>query len=209
MAQSRRSRARLSGPLLAAGVLAQAAGAADEVKCNQPASFDAAHVEYKPNAVVLRDVVISQCDLRVQAREARATGGLNFENSHWTLEGSVRIRLGQRGNLSSDQAVVDFQNNKISTATITGKPAEFEQKRSDSDAVAHGHAREIVYEVGPGTVRLSDDAWLSDGRTEIRSPRIVYNIRQEQVQADTQAGRNERVRITIGPKPAPQSPKPE
>ena len=116
--------------------------------CHQPITLDAAssQVDYKTNTVDFRQVVISQGTTRVQADHAHATG-LNFNNSRWTFDGNVHIEAEQRGNLRSDQAVVEFKDNRITRATITGKPAEFEQKRADSDQLARGHADEIVYDV--------------------------------------------------------------
>lgn len=192
---------------LAAGfALAAGAGlAAQAERSSLPITLDAAssNVDYKSQTVLFKDIVITQGDIRVQAQTARAAGGLNFENTRWTFEGDVRIRVEQRGSLSSDQAVVDFQDNRISKATITGTPAQFEQERTEAKGLARGRAGEIIYEVGTGTVRLANDAWLSDGRTEISGPLIVYNIRAEQVQAASTPGEKERVRITIGPKPEP------
>src|SRR5438067_9209238 len=136
---------------------------------DQPINLDAAstEVDYRTNTLVFRDVVISQGSTRVQAEHARATG-LNFANSRWTFEGKVRIDGEQHGALRSDQATVEFRDNRIARATITGKPAEFEQKRNDSDQLARGHADEIVYDVSEGTVRLSEEAWLTDGQNESR-----------------------------------------
>ena len=71
--------------------------------------------------------------------------------------------------------------------------------------MARGHADEIVYDVGDGTVRLADDAWLSDGQNEISGPLLVYNIRAQRVQAATQPGSGERVHITIQPNAPPES----
>lgn len=166
-----------------------------------PISLDAAssEVDYKTNTVVFKDVVISQGDTRVQADHAHATG-LDFDNSRWTFEGNVRINGEQHGSLRSDQAVVEFRNNRIAKATIDGSPAEFEQKRTDSDQIARGHAREIVYDVTDATVRLSDDAWLSDGHTEISGPLLVYNIREQQVQAASKPGSDQHVHIKIDPR---------
>jgi len=158
-------------------------------------------VDYKTNTVLFSDVVISQGPTRVQAERAHATG-LNFANSRWTFEGKVRIDVEQRGNLRSDQAVVDFHDNRISRATITGKPAEFEQKRAESEQVARGHANEIVYDLSDGTVRLSEDAWLSDGQNEISGPLLVYNIRAQRVQANS-PGTDQRVHIIITPNSSP------
>jgi lipopolysaccharide transport protein LptA len=166
----------------------------------QPITVDAAssEVDYRSNTVVFSQVVISQGATRVQADHAHATG-LNFANSRWTFEGHVRIDAEPRGSLRSDQAVVEFRDNRIARATVTGKPAEFEQQRADTGQIARGHADEIVYNVEDGTVRLADDAWLTDGQNEISGPLLVYNIRAQRVQADAAPG-GQRVHITITPR---------
>jgi len=169
-----------------------------------PITVDAAssEVDYRTNTLVFTQVVITQGGTRVQADRAHASG-LNFANSRWTFDGHVRIDAPPRGSLRSDQAVVEFKDNRIVRATITGKPAEFEQQRGDSQQMAHGRANEIVYDVNEGTVRLSNDAWLTDGQNEISGPLLVYNIRAQKVQAAAQPGTGERVRITIAPQGAP------
>ena len=144
-------------------------------------------VDYRSNVVRFRDVSITQGDTTVQAERAEATG-LDFDDSRWVFEGNVRIRVQPRGELRSMRAVVVFKDNRIEIATITGTPAEFEQRRADSDLMARGRAGAIEYEVADGTVRLSEDAWLTDGRNEITGPSLVYNIREERVQAATEPG---------------------
>ncbi len=197
-------------PLLA-GMASLAAGAAPPDFGGLPVSVDAAasEIDVKTNTLIFRNVVISQGNMRVQAEHARATG-LNFANSKWNFEGNVRIDAEQRGNLRSDQAVVEFKDNHIARATATGKPAEFEQKRANSDQMARGHADEILYDVGEGTVRLENDAWLCDGQNQISGPLLVYNIRDQQIQAGTTPGTaasgDPRVHISIAPHPKPESP---
>src|SRR5262245_47657929 len=86
--------------------LAQAQGAraaASPTRCTQDIdlkaeSFDA---DYKSNTTQLRNVVISQCDIRVEARHASATG-LRFDNTRWVFDGDVKIDVEQRGSLKSD-----------------------------------------------------------------------------------------------------------
>ncbi len=174
-----------------------------------PITVDAAssEVDYRTNMVVFSQVVISQGTMRVQADHAHASG-LNFANSRWTFDGHVRIDAEPRGSLRSDLAVVEFRDNHIVRATATGKPAEFQQPRPESQQMARGHADEIVYDVNEGTVRLSNDAWLSDGVNEISGPLLVYNIRAQRVQAATQPGSDQRVHITIAPQSVPAAPKP-
>jgi len=179
---------------------APAAAAVTQPSHQLPITVDAAssEVDYRTNTVVFSQVVISQGAMRVQADHAHASG-LNFANSRWTFDGHVRIDAAPSGSLRADQAVVEFRDNRILRATASGKPAQFEQQRDDSQQMAHGHADEIVYDVTEGTVRLSNDAWLSDGTNEISGPLLVYNIRAQRVQAAAQSGTDQRVHIIIQP----------
>src|SRR3989440_3043427 len=159
--------------LLLAAALASGAAAAPAPPpapppTQQPINLDAASTEVdgRTNTLVFSDVVISQGATRVQADHAHATG-LNFANSRWTFDGKVRIEAEQHGNLRSDQAMVEFRDNHIERATVTGTPAEFEQQRTDSGQLARGHAGEIVYDLNDGTVRLTDDAWLTEDRKSV------------------------------------------
>src|SRR6516165_5882649 len=195
-------------PAPAPASAAPAAGAAVTLPTRQlPITVDAAssEVDYRTNTVVFTQVVISQGAMRVQADHAHASG-LNFANSRWTFDGHVRIDAEPRGSLRADQAVVEFRDNRIVRATASGKPAEFEQPRADSQQMARGHADEIVYDVTEGTVRLTDNAWLTDGTNEISGPLLVYNILAQRVQAATQSGTDQRIHIVIQPQSTPPPP---
>jgi lipopolysaccharide transport protein LptA len=202
MANSHRSNvaARLAGALTA-GLLGVTA-AAQTPRENQKIVLDAVpvNIDWRSNTAVFRDVVITQGDTRIEAALANVKGGLDFENGEWTVSGNVRIRA-DGGNLSSDKAVVSFNNNLISRAVVTGAPAEFEQQRTDG-TTSRGHASTISYEPGTGTVSLRENAWLSDGCNEITGQQLVYNIKQQRVQGQPQpvAGADGRIRITIQPK---------
>lgn len=199
------SAAMAAAPTAPAGPAAQPAVLPALTASKQlPITLDAAStdVDYKTHTYTFEKVVISQGTMRVQADHARATG-LDFANSHWTFDGHVHIDAEPRGNLRSDQAVVEFKDNRIARATVTGKPAEFEQWRAESQQLARGHADQIVYDVNDGTVRLTSDAWLSDGQNEISGPLLVYNINQQRVQAGSEAGTDQRVHITIAPPSVP------
>jgi len=157
-----------------------------------------AHVEQAMGAAGIEDASGSARGMY------RALGASALEFLWLTRRGNeatrhVRIDAEQRGDLTSDQAVVEFHDNHMARAIITGKPAEFEQKRADAQQPARGHADQIVYNVDDGTVRLTDDAWLSDGQNEISGPLLIYNIRAQRVQAATAPGTSQRVHITITP----------
>ena len=189
------------GTLLALGLLGVAEGA--PAPCtNQEIVLEGKPLEmdYRNNNAVLRDVVITQCGVRIQAAVADIKGGLNFENSHLTISGDVRITA-EGGSLSSDKAIVSFRDKVISAATITGSPAQFEQKREDG-TMARGHANSIDYQTTTGVVSFNTNAWLSWGRNEITGEQLVYNIRTQSVQGQTNPGAasgDGRVRIVIQP----------
>ena len=158
------------------------AAAAQSPRETQKIVVDAVPVDvnYRDNTALLRDVVITQGDMRIEAAEARVKGGLDFENGEWTISGNVRINA-EGGKLRADKAVVSFRNNLISHATITGTPAEFEQLRKDG-TTSRGRAPTIDYQTASGTVSFRDDAWLSDGCNEITGKQLVYNIKEQSVQ---------------------------
>src|SRR5688572_31465801 len=181
------------------------AAAAQSPRETQKIVVDAVPVDvnYRDNTAVLRDVVITQGDMRIEAAEAHVKGGLDFKDGVWTISGNVRINA-EGGNLTADKAVVSFRDNLISHATITGTPAEFEQLRKDG-TMSRGHAPTIDYQTASGTVSFRDEAWLSDGCNEITGKQLVYNIKEQSVQGQASAmpsatpGANGRVRIVIQP----------
>jgi lipopolysaccharide transport protein LptA len=194
---------------LAAGLLGVAA-AAPSPRGAQKIVLDAVPVsiDTRTNTAVLRDVVITQGDMRIEAAVANVKGGLDFENGEWTVSGNVRIKA-EGGSLRSDKAVVSFNNNLISRAVITGEPAEFEQQRKDG-SISRGHASTISYEPGSGTVSLRQNAWLTYGCNELKGEQLVYNIKTQSVGGQPKAatGAGGRITITIQPKGESGSPTP-
>jgi lipopolysaccharide transport protein LptA len=162
-----------------------------------------ADIDIRKNIAHLRNVVITQCNNRIEANEAQVTGGIEFENAKWSFSGNVRIKA-EGGSLSSEKAIVSFHNKLISEATITGDPAEFVQVRDDG-TTSRGHAKTIDYETSRGTVSFRKDAWLSDGCNEIKGDTLTYNIRAQRVEGQktpTTQTANGRITITIQPKDA-------
>ncbi|MBV8909251.1 MAG: lipopolysaccharide transport periplasmic protein LptA [Gammaproteobacteria bacterium] len=144
-------------------------------------------------------ITVTQGAVKLTADHAHGSSPVDFKNSHWTFEGHVKlIDAARHGDLRADQAVVDFRNGRIQHATVTGKPAEFEQQRPDSGRLARGHADEIDYDIKDGTVRLAKNAWVSDGQNEITGPLLVYNIRGQTMEAPSSPG-GQRVHIVITP----------
>lgn len=198
MANSLRNSLLLRGAaMLAFGLLGASATAQD---CKIVLEAVPVDINYKKNTAVLRDVVITQCETRIEAKEAHVKGGLDFEDGEWTVSGNVRIKA-ENGILTSDKAVVSFTNNLISRAVVTGAPAQFEQRREDG-TTARGRAGTIAYETGSGVVSFRDNALLSDGCNELKGQQLRYNIKQQRVEGQAQPtpGTKDRITITINPK---------
>jgi lipopolysaccharide transport protein LptA len=194
-ARSARTAATVALALLAAMLHA----APISLRADKPITLDADSTEfdYKSNTLIFHRVKISQADLSVAANEAHATG-LDFDNSRWVFRGDVRIVF-PAGSLTSQQAQINFASNALASALIEGSPAAFEQRREKTGQLAQGHADRIEYDMRQGIVRLTQDAWLSDGQNEIKGQSLKYSIREQRVIADAAEQGHERVKITINP----------
>jgi lipopolysaccharide export system protein LptA len=183
---------------------APARAAAPQLQPNVPINLDArsSDFDYKNGTLVFQGVRIAQGPLSVEADEAVATG-LEFDDSRWTFRGNVKITTAD-GSLTSNEARVQFADNQIKDALITGAPAAFQQQRENG--IARGRASRIEYDFAAGTVRLTDGAWLTDGVNEINGRTLVYSMKDRRVLATASEQSSQRVRITINPqqkKPAP------
>ena len=182
---------------LPAPATAPASIALPRLAADEPIQLDArsSDFDYRSNTLVFHGIRIAQGGLAIESDEATATG-LDFKDSLWVFRGHVRITVPD-GSLDSDEARVAFAANAIATATASGSPAAFEQRREKG--LARGHAGHIDYDFSAGTVRLSDDAWLSDGNNEITGQSLVYSPRDQRVRAYPDEQGSQRVRITINP----------
>lgn len=191
---------------LAAGSIAHAQCGLPTGNSELPINLDAASsdFDYKNNTLLFKRVKITQGGLEVTAQQASASG-LEFNNSEWRLTGDVVITV-PCGKLQSNEARVMFKNNAISSATIKGAPAQFEQQLKEKDQMARGKAAAIDYDVKAATVRLTGNAWLTDGKNEIRGNTLVYDVGKERVQANPGEKDPGGISITINPPKKPATP---
>jgi lipopolysaccharide transport protein LptA len=192
--------------LLAASSPVSAAAAARAQQL--PISLDAqsSEFDYRNNSLVFRKVKIAQGAMSVAADQAQATG-LDFEDSRWVFRGNVKITLDQ-GELTSDDAQITFAKKLLAKAIINGTPAAFQQRVAKTGRLAQGRAELIEYDVGKGVVKLSKNAWLSDGQNEIHGESLKYNVLDQRVVAEAAEQGSQRVHITITPPPPPPAPAP-
>jgi len=112
----------------------------------------------------------------------------------------------QGGLLTADEAQVDFAKKLLSKAVAHGKPAEFEQRLQKTGKMAHGHADDIDYDAAKGVVRLTKNAWISDGQNEVRGESLKYNVLAQSIVADAADQNSQRVHIIITPTATPNKP---
>jgi lipopolysaccharide export system protein LptA len=175
-----------------------------------PINLDAqsSELDLRTNNVYFRKVRIAQGANSVTADQGQATRealGGNFENSLWVFRGNVKITM-QGGVLTADEAQVDFAKKLLSKAVAHGKPAEFEQRLQNTGKIAHGHAEDIDYDATKGVVRLTKNAWLSDGQNEVRGESLKYNVLAQSIVADAADQNSQRVHIIITPTATPNKP---
>jgi lipopolysaccharide transport protein LptA len=166
-------------------------------------------LDLKTNNVYFRKVRIAQGTNSVTADQGQATrealSDKGFDSSLWVFRGNVKITM-EGGLLTADEAQVDFAKKLLSKAVAHGKPAEFEQRLEKTGKIAHGHADDIDYDAAKGVVRLTKNAWLSDGQNEVRGESLKYNVVAQSIIADAADQNSQRVHIIITPTAAPNKP---
>lgn len=164
-----------------------------------PISLDADSSEFdrRNNVMVFRMISIRQGDLTISANQARSSE-LDFGNAEWVFTGNVVI-TGPDARLQAQSATLRFLEHDLRSARITGKPAQFEQRRPDLDEPVQGHASVMEYDLAGQLIKLSGSAWLREGNNEILGETIAYNISEQRVLATSDDSGSQRVQITITP----------
>ncbi len=163
-----------------------------------PIELDAEYSELdrQNDRLVFRRLQVTQGDLYVAADRAEAAPA-DFSNSTWVFTGNVVLRSGATSTECST-ASLSFSNNRLLKAVLQGSPARFSQQRAGSDATTSGRGATLEYDVASGVIRISGDAWLSDGSNEISGADITYDLQRELVSAG--AGDGSPVRMKIAPR---------
>ncbi|MEQ1801203.1 MAG: lipopolysaccharide transport periplasmic protein LptA [Gammaproteobacteria bacterium] len=171
-----------------------------------PIDLDAAFSELdrRNNRLIFRQLNIKQGALAIKADEATADPA-DFENSVWVFTGNVVI-VNAGTTASCDRAELTFRDNQLRMARLTGKPARFSQAGTEGDPATEGRGELLEYDLEGATIQMANDAFLSDGKSEISGSRIAYDLRREVVTAGGTDGGQVRMRITPRQKPATPAP---
>jgi len=171
---------------------------AQESNLRLPISLDADSMEYdgKSSMLMYRNLRLSQGSTHIAADIGRASE-LDFKDSAWHFSGNVIIDV-DAGHIECDAAELSFTDTQLRLAVIKGSPATFEMRRPDSDDVTFAQAGNLRYDFAAGVIEFSDKAMITEAGNQISSSFLVYNIREQRINAQS-ANDNEKVKITVVP----------
>lgn len=167
-----------------------------------PISLDADSSEYdgKSTMVVFKGLRLSQGSLGIEADEGRASK-LDFQDSVWQLSGNVIIDV-ENGHIECDAADLTFSDYKLTLATITGSPASFRMQRPNNPDPTYAEASRLEYDLIKGIIEFSGQATITENGNQISSGYLVYNIREQLINAQSGGDGDPKVRIIYTPKEA-------
>ncbi len=174
-----------------------------------PISLDADSSEYdgKSTMVVFRGLRLTQGSMGIEADDGRANK-LDFEDSVWQLSGNVIIDV-ENGHIECDSADLTFSNYALVLATITGSPATFEMQRPNSSEPTYAEAGRLEYDLAQGIIEFSRQAKITENGNQISSSYLVYNIKDQLINAQSGGDGDPKVRIIYTPKEAVEPDAPE
>ena len=167
-----------------------------------PISLDADSTDYdgKSSMLMFRGLRLSQGSTNIEADIGRASK-LDFTDSVWHFSGNVIIDV-DAGHIECESAELSFTDTQLRIAMIKGSPATFAMRRPDSDEITYAQAGNLKYDLIAGVVEFSDEAIITEQGNQISSSFLVYNIKEQRLNARSSADGEDKVRITVIPEAA-------
>jgi lipopolysaccharide transport protein LptA len=139
---------------------------------------ESSSIDGQSNRAHFRRLKITQGDLSIEAADAVVTG-VDFEDREWTLSGGVRVVV-DSAVLESESAVFKFRGNELERGELAGDPASFTDRKT-REQPASGSAEKITYNNVAHTLRLSENARIVKGSSEIVGCELIYDFDEERV----------------------------
>jgi len=170
-----------------------------------PISLDADSTDYdgKSSMLMFRGLRLSQGTTNIEADIGRASK-LDFKDSVWVFSGNVIIDV-DAGHIECESAELSFTDTQLRLAAIKGSPATFELRRAGTDEITYAQAGSLQYDLKAGVVEFSDEAIITEGGNQISSSFLVYNIKEQRINAQSSSDGDERVKITVIPDAATEA----
>lgn len=119
--------------------------------------------------------------------------------------GDVKVTRGSM-HLTGDTMTVYNKGRELDHIVVVGGPATYRQRQDDQQEDMHAAAGRIEYYANSEKVILLENAKLWQGINEFKSDRIVYDISRGVANAGAPDSGQQRVHITIQPKPKEAAP---
>ena len=164
-----------------------------------PINIDAESTGYLADESVLTftKLNLSQGGISISADRGEASK-LDFENSTWKFEGNIRITL-ENGSIDSDFAHLEFEGHQIKIARIQGDPAKLIIYREDQITKTSAIANRIDYDFQKSLIDFTGNVSIQEGGNQISSEYLVYNIKNQSIQAQSDSKDSSKVKITYTP----------
>jgi len=144
----------------------------------------------------------TQQEIRISSDKA----SLDREKGLIVYTGNVKM---QQGTLSIEADRVTLIRNQqgLQKVTANGKPAKYEQILSENEDKTHAYGNTIIYRTDIEKLTLIENAGLKKSGNLFTGERIVYSIKDQQVQADGQSQDKSdgRIKMVIQPQDAQTS----
>ena len=169
----------------------------DDLRLPMQLDADSTNYDGKSSMLMFQGLRLSQGSLGIAADEGRATK-MDFEDSVWHFSGNVVIDV-DNGHIECDSADIVFSGYQLRVATISGSPATFRMERPGTEQITYAEAGRLQYDFDEGVVEFSDNATITEGGNQIASNYLVYNIREQRINASSGGDGDPKVRITYTP----------
>jgi lipopolysaccharide transport protein LptA len=187
-----------------------AAAAAAQVRTDDKVAIDGEdlRIDYGRNTLQLRNVVMKNMDgtMLIRAQEARAhSAELSSKDSEWEFSGDVHIEV-DGATLDSATGTVSLKSNHLDSAHVAGTPARFSHLIKGATQRSQGHALTIDYDAGKSLLHLAGDVWYSDGRNDINTASLNYNMNDRSIDSNPGDGERVLLHLQLGDGSTPAAP---
>lgn len=167
-----------------------------------PVIIDADRTDYDGKTSMLKftGLRLTQGSIGIQADVAHASR-MDFDDSVWRFSGNVVFDVNE-GRITCNTADLRFTDFQLLEARISGSPATFRFKRAGNDESTYAEAGTLRYDVASGIIEFSGGATITEGGNQISSESLVYNIREQRINAASTGNGNDRVTVTYTPPPS-------
>ena len=139
-----------------------------------------------------------QGDLKQELKIAAVSQSADIKNNQIVFNGPVTIIQGTI-NINADELRAFTPENSVSKRLIaTGKPATFSQELDDGN-IGTASANEISYDLATTTLTLTGNAKLDQAGSQVTGNLIKYNIKAQELIAESTGKGQDRVITIIQP----------